>query len=223
MAAKGVSSRAAQAEQTRRQILDTARRLFGEVGYEATSTQMIANELRLTKAAVHYHFHAKADIMIALMEPGKQRLAGMLDEVEALRTQRARIDRFASGLADYLTGYRFVVTAARILADSALGGKDEMEPLHRRALTALFGERPTSTQHLSYRAATGLAIGLEDLNDLSDEDLRAALYATIARILRVPSRPARALSPARLTDALSTPEADQGPGDERDANSEPAA
>jgi hypothetical protein len=62
-----------------------------------------------------------------------------------------------------------------------------MEPLHRRALTALFGQRPTSTQLLSYRAATALATGLEDLNGLSDEDLRAALHATIVRILRVPS------------------------------------
>ena len=185
MAARGVSSRAVQAEQTRRQILDTARRLFGEVGYEATSTQMIADELRITKAAVHYHFRAKADIMIALMEPGKQRLTGLLDEVEALRGHRARVDHFASGLAGYLTEYRSVVTAARALAGH--GGKDEMEPLHRRALTALFGERPTSTQRLSYRAATALAIGLEDLNGLSDEDLRTALYTTIVRILRVPS------------------------------------
>lgn len=187
MAARGVSSRAAQAERTRRQILDTARQLFGEVGYEATSTQMIADELGLTKAAVHYHFHAKADIMLALMEPGKQRLAELLDEVEALRGPRARVNHFASGLADYLTEYRSVVTAARVLADSGPGGNDEMEPLHRRALTALFGDRPTSRQRLSYRAATGLATGLEDLNGLSDEDLHDALYATIVRILRVPS------------------------------------
>jgi AcrR family transcriptional regulator len=187
MVARGVSSRALKAEQTRRQILDTARRLFSQVGYEATSTQMIADELHLTKAAVHYHFRAKADIMIALMEPGKQRIVGLLDEVEALRGQRARVARFASGLADYLTEYRSVVTAARALVDSAPGGKDEMEPHHRRTLTALFGEHPTSTQRLSYRAVTGLAIGLPDLNGLSDEDLRTALYATIIRILRVPS------------------------------------
>jgi AcrR family transcriptional regulator len=187
MAASGVSSRTIQAEQTRQQILDTARRLFSEAGYDATSTQMIAGELHLTKAAVHYHFRAKADIMIALMEPGKQRLARLLDEIEALRGQRARADRFASGLADYLTEYRFVVTAARALVDSAPGSKDEMEPYHRRALTALFGEHPTSAQRLSYRAVTGLAIDLKDLDFLPDEELRTVLYATIVRILRVPS------------------------------------
>jgi AcrR family transcriptional regulator len=187
MAASGVSSRAVQAGKTRQQILDTARRLFSEVGYDATSTQMIAGELRLTKAAVHYYFRAKADIMIALMEPGKQALAGLLDEIEALRGHRARTDRFACGLADYLTEYRAVVTAARALIDTAPGGKDEMEPYHRRALTALFGDHPTSAQRLSYRAVTGLAIGLKDLDFLPDEELRTALYATIVRILRVPS------------------------------------
>jgi AcrR family transcriptional regulator len=182
-----MSSRAVQAEQTRRQILDTARRLFGEVGYDATSTQMIADELHLTKAAVHYHFHAKADIMIALMQPGKQRMATLLAEMEALRAQRARVDHFASGLAGYLTEYRSVVTAARAFSDSAPGGRDEMEPFHRRALTALYGEHPTPAQFLSYRAAVALALGLDDLNGLSDKDLRTVLHATIVRILRAPS------------------------------------
>lgn len=184
--ARGVSSRATQAEQTRRHILDTARRLFNDVGYDATSTQMIADELDLTKAAVHYHFRAKADIMIALLEPGKLRLAGLLEEIEALRGHRARIDRFAAGLADYFTEYRSMVPAARAFVDSDPGSRAEMEPYHRRTVTALFGEHPTSTQRLAYLATTGLAAGLQDLHNLADDDLRAGLYTTIARILRPP-------------------------------------
>jgi len=49
-----MSTRALQAEQTRQQILETAERLLTEVGYEATSLQMIADEMGLTKAAVYY-------------------------------------------------------------------------------------------------------------------------------------------------------------------------
>ena len=56
---KGMSARAAQAERTRQQILETAQRLFTELGYDATSLQMIADEMGLTKAAVYYHFRAK--------------------------------------------------------------------------------------------------------------------------------------------------------------------
>jgi len=43
--------------------------LLTEVGYEATSLQMIADEMGLTKAAVYYHFRAKTDILHAIMLP----------------------------------------------------------------------------------------------------------------------------------------------------------
>ena len=59
---RATSTRAAQAERTRQQILETAQRLFAEHGYDATSLQMIADEMGLTKAAVYYHFPAKVDI-----------------------------------------------------------------------------------------------------------------------------------------------------------------
>lgn len=65
-----------------------------------------------------------------------------------------------------------------------MGAKSQMEPYHRRAMAALFGENPTSAQRLAYRAVTALRIALGDLDDLSDEDLRAALHGTIVRILR---------------------------------------
>src|SRR5580658_10911863 len=68
--ARSMSTRAVQAEQTRQQILETAQRLFAELGYDATSLQMIADEMGLTKAAVYYHFHAKSDILHATIKPG---------------------------------------------------------------------------------------------------------------------------------------------------------
>jgi len=54
---------------TRARILDTARRLFAERGYQDTSVREIAERLGLTKTAVLYHFPAKADILAALAEP----------------------------------------------------------------------------------------------------------------------------------------------------------
>src|SRR5207244_5820441 len=78
MPAKSMSSRAVQAERTRQQILETAQRLFAERGYDATSLQMIADEMGLTKAAVYYHFRAKNDILLAAMRPALLRLQAML-------------------------------------------------------------------------------------------------------------------------------------------------
>src|SRR4029077_19767824 len=99
---KGMSARAAQAERTRQQILETAQRLFTEHGYEATPLRMnveetgpskgardhqtlVAHELGLTTRAVYYHFRAKTDILHAAMQPGIQRLKALLDETATLR------------------------------------------------------------------------------------------------------------------------------------------
>ncbi len=88
---KGMSSRAVQAERTRQQILETAQRLFTEHGYDATSLQMIADEMGLTKAAVYYYFRAKVDIRHEIMQPGIERLRTLLDEAAAIRARRARV------------------------------------------------------------------------------------------------------------------------------------
>src|ERR1700730_10979998 len=97
MAVKGMSTRAAQAERTRQQILETAQGLFTELGYDATSLQMIADEMGLTKAAVYYHFRAKSDILHTAMRPGIRRLEALLDEAATIRRGRAPTGQPADG------------------------------------------------------------------------------------------------------------------------------
>jgi len=186
---RGMSSRAVQAEQTRQQILETAQRLFGEIGYEATSIQMIADEMSLTKAAVYYHFRAKADIQHALMLPGKQRIQALLDEAEAIRGRRARIEHVAAGFADYLVQNRhYAATADTPVTSRHDPDRDpDATALHRRGLALLFGENPTGAERLSYNIVFEVRSSLADLADLSDEELRQALHTTMLRILRVPS------------------------------------
>src|SRR6266581_35147 len=109
---KGMSARAAQAERTRQQILETAQRLFTEHGYDATSLQMIADEIGLTKAAVYYHFRAKTDILHAAMQPGIQRLEALLDEAATIRGRRARVDHLVDGFVDFLVQNRHYAAMA---------------------------------------------------------------------------------------------------------------
>src|ERR1700693_874490 len=110
---KGMSTRAAQAELTRHQILETAQRLFTELGYDATSLQMIADEMGLTKAAVYYHFRTKNEILHAAMLPGFQRFRALLEEAAEIRGRRARIDHLAAGFVDFLVQNRhYAVMAA---------------------------------------------------------------------------------------------------------------
>jgi AcrR family transcriptional regulator len=187
---KAVSSRAAQAEQTRTQILETAQRLFMERGYDATSLQMIADEMGLTKAAVYYHFRAKIDILHAAMQPGILRMAALLDEAAATRGRRARIEHVVTGTVEFLVQNRqYAVMASSDPASKqhTLDLDAQTTVLRRHTLTLFFGEQPSPAERLAFHAAFSLAEALPDLVDLNDQELREALRATMLRILRVPS------------------------------------
>jgi AcrR family transcriptional regulator len=190
--ARGMSSRALQAEHTREQILQTAQRLFVERGYDATSLQMIADELGLTKAAVYYHFRVKSELLHAAMKPGIERIAALVDEAAAIRGRRARIEHVVNGVADFLVeNRRYSVMAANDPATKRQHMDKESIELRERALTLFYGDNPSPAERLAYHALAGIPDSLADLVELSDEELRQALRTTMLRILRVPSQATR--------------------------------
>ena len=185
---RGMSTRAVQAEQTRQQILDTAQRLFAELGYDATSLQMIADEMGLTKAAVYYHFRAKSDILHAAMLPGIQRLEVLLDEADGIRGRRARIEHLVNGFTDFLVQNRHYAAMASTDPAAKRNKLDgEKTTLAQRAHTLLFGDNPTGAERLAFNAVFFIPESLPDLVDLTDEELREALRTTMLRILRASS------------------------------------
>lgn len=50
------------AAKTRAHILDTALRLFGELGYAGASLSKIASAAKVTKGAIYWHFESKVDL-----------------------------------------------------------------------------------------------------------------------------------------------------------------
>ncbi|MGH3177548.1 MAG: TetR/AcrR family transcriptional regulator [Streptosporangiaceae bacterium] len=187
---KPMSSRAVQAERTRQQILATAQRLFAERGYDATSLQMIADEMGLTKAAVYYHFRAKNEILLAAMRPGFLRLQALLDEAAAIRGRRARIEYIVNGMVDFLVQNRhYAVMAATDPAAKRDKLDEESAAQRQRAITLLFGDTPTGAERLAFSIVFRLPECLPDLVDLSDSELLEALRTTAVHILRVPSGP----------------------------------
>ncbi len=178
---KAMSTRAAQAEKTRQ-------RLFADIGYDATSLQMIADELGLTKAAVYYYFRAKSDILHAIMQPGIRQIGALLDEAAAMRGRRARTEHIVNGIADFLVQNRhYAVMASADPAAKRHRLDEEATTLSKRALTLFFGDNPTGAERLAYHAVFWLPESLPDLVDLTDDELREALQTTMLRILRVPS------------------------------------
>lgn len=184
--ARAASSRALQAEQTRKQILETAQRLFTERGYDATSLQLIADELGLTKAAVYYHFRAKSDILRAVLQPGIDRLKALVDETTAIRGRRARAEHMVEGFTDFLVQNRaYAVMAALDPAAKRSDISGESLPLRFRALTLLFGDHPSGAERLVFDLLFFIPETLPGLTDLSDDELRDALRGTMLRLLRV--------------------------------------
>lgn len=68
---------------TKTRLLDTAERLFGQKGFEATSLRDITAEAQVNLAAVNYHFQSKDSLLDAVIarrvEPVNQKRLEMLD------------------------------------------------------------------------------------------------------------------------------------------------
>ena len=62
-----------EAEQTRKDILNSALDIFYEKGYSKTTFDEIAKRINLTKGAVYWHFRNKPDIITALIKEAFQR------------------------------------------------------------------------------------------------------------------------------------------------------
>jgi TetR/AcrR family transcriptional repressor of nem operon len=88
---------------TATQILDVAERLVQVRGFNGFSYADIAAELKVTKAALHYHFAGKAELGDALVARYAARFAEALSGVEErMATASARLDAYADLYLDVL-------------------------------------------------------------------------------------------------------------------------
>jgi TetR/AcrR family transcriptional regulator, transcriptional repressor for nem operon len=75
--------RPARGAETATRVLDVAERLVQVRGFNGFSYADVAAELRITKAALHYHFASKAELGVALMDRYCDRLAANLARLAA--------------------------------------------------------------------------------------------------------------------------------------------
>ncbi len=73
---------------TKLKILDTAERMFGEQGYDATSLRQIIAEAGVNLAAIHYHFGSKEQLLDELI----LRKATPVNEERVRRLERALVE-----------------------------------------------------------------------------------------------------------------------------------
>jgi AcrR family transcriptional regulator len=170
---------------TRERLLEAALDLFTQHGYDATSMQLLADRLGVTKAALYYYFPAKRDILRALIEPMTTDLETRLDRAEAFGTHYAE-----AGVADYVD---FLISQRPVLAfmhqdTSWLGEMTELAARHRvtraRIEALLFGKNLDLDGRVRFTVAmAGVQAAVALHPDADPAELRQALIGSINSVI----------------------------------------
>jgi AcrR family transcriptional regulator len=76
-------ARTVQTEDTRRRLLEAARRVFLRRGFHGASLDLVAQEAGFTKGAVYSRFRSKADLFLGVLEQRIERRIGEMQAVAA--------------------------------------------------------------------------------------------------------------------------------------------
>lgn len=204
-----------QREDTRRRLLDAARRVFAKRGFHGASLDLVAEEAGFTKGAVYSRFESKADLFLALLD---ERVTERVAEMEAEAAVQhgplalgAAIGRQWDARVQKEEAWQLAVIEFRVHAARDPVLKRRYAALHARTRQAIaglvereaaeLGEPAPATEDLA-RAALALGIGtvLERAaegatfpSDLSERMNRALAYG-----MRAERAPAPAAAPVRL-------------------------
>src|SRR5687768_15974899 len=118
------------AARRRRQLLDTARDVFAQKGFHATSMDDIADAAGVSKPVLYQHFRSKRQLYLDLLDDvGEHLMASITEATATAGTPRAQVER---GCAAY---FRFVAdheSAFRLLFGSGARRDEEFAEAVRR-------------------------------------------------------------------------------------------
>jgi AcrR family transcriptional regulator len=173
----------------RRRVIDAAVELFAEHGVSGTSLQMIADHLGVTKAAVYYQFHAKEDIVLAVLGEALDEMAAFVADAEARTSTDDAAMVALRGLVDLMIGHRKEVAA--LMRDPEveriMAAHGDLDSLVGRLTSLLLGPSPTLRRRIvvSVVGAGVAQAGIDPrLADVDDETLRSELVDLGPSLLR---------------------------------------
>jgi AcrR family transcriptional regulator len=180
---------------TRDRILDVARELFTEQGYDATSLREIADRLGFTKAALYYHFQSKEQLLTALLAP----LDDLVDRFFVALEESEGVEGWADALSWVISQMESQLPLFRLLqrnrgALEQIGWSEDREEhlqMHERLQRAVREKSDSLPEQVRMVCALGAVTGFDDwAPDLMAETppavLAAELQATVRDILGLP-------------------------------------
>jgi AcrR family transcriptional regulator len=170
-------------------IATTAIELFAEFGVGATTLQMIADRIGVTKAAVYHQFKTKEGIVIAAMEVELGKLEEALADAEADPGPRAR-ETLLRQVIDLSVARRRMVSTlqhdpviVRLLADHA-----PFQVFVTRLFGALLGDETSAGARLRVAmvaSAIGAVVTHPLVADLDNATLRDGIFGLSCEFLNL--------------------------------------
>jgi AcrR family transcriptional regulator len=153
----------------RSQIIDGARRVFIDKGFEAASMNDITREAGVSKGTIYVYFTSKEELFEALIEEERGTIfKNMYDVLDQIGDLRATLVRFGMVLSAKIT------SAKVILAQRTVIGASERIP----ELGARFYERGPKRGHDKFVVFLNAAIE-RGLLDIADVDLAAYQFTDL--------------------------------------------
>ncbi|MBD0322835.1 MAG: TetR/AcrR family transcriptional regulator [Aldersonia sp.] len=106
--------------QRREQLIEIARALFAERGYDATSIEEIAQRAHVSKPVVYEHFGGKEGLYAVVVDREMSTVNAMITSSLTENRSRIRVERVALALLTYVEertdGFRILVRDQRVTA-----------------------------------------------------------------------------------------------------------
>ena len=179
------------APERRRQLLDTAIRVFAETGFHDTTMHQIAETAGVTKPVLYQHFASKRDLYLAVLEDVGARLRTAVVEAAGTgSTPRAQVDAgfraYVQAVVEDRWGFRLLLSGVNRQDPEFNLVSSRVEHLLAASIADLIAVEGMPTEHRLVLAhgVVGMAEGmtrhwLSEASPVSPEDL-AQDMATLA-------------------------------------------
>jgi AcrR family transcriptional regulator len=111
-------------QERRAQLLDVARKLFSERGFEATSIEEIASRAGVSKPVVYEHFGSKEGIYEVVKDREVQRLITQINEALVGDHPRILLEQAAGALLTYIEketdGFRILIRESPVASTTGI-------------------------------------------------------------------------------------------------------
>lgn len=169
-------------------VLDAALKLFARHGISGVSLQQIADELKVTKAAVYHHFSTKAKIVRAVLQPGLEILGTAVEAAEQRTGWREQQELVIRGLADCVAknALSYHIMLADPYATQILESDAELATLFSKMRRLLAGAERNIESKLAVSCFLAACLGPcshEEFKSLTEQEMRDVILDLGTRLL----------------------------------------